>query len=123
MPNVQPVTKDDFESEVVESDLPVVLDFWAEWCAPCHRMSPILEELAGDYAGRVCVAKVNVDEEMELAGRYEIRSMPTFLFVRDGEVVDQLIGARPRSDFEARFESLLEGQDSKPVVSDEEKSP
>jgi thioredoxin 1 len=106
--NVQPVTKNDFESKVLESSLPVVIDFWADWCAPCHRVSPILEDLAGDYAGRIRVAKVNVDEEVELAARYGVRAMPTFLFLRDGKVVDQLTGARPRSDFEARFEALLE---------------
>ena len=108
MPNVQSVTNSDFEKKVLESDLPVVLDFWAEWCAPCHRVSPILEDLAGDYADQVRVVKVNVDEEPELSGRYGIRAMPTFLFMRDGEVVDQLTGARPRADFEARFEALLE---------------
>ena len=111
MSNVQPVTKNDFESRVLESNLPVVIDFWADWCAPCHRVSPILEDLAGDYAGRIRVAKVNVDEEVELAARYGVRSMPTFLFLREGKVVDQLSGARPRSDFEARFEALLQTSD------------
>ena len=108
MSNMQSVTKNDFESKVLESSQPVVIDFWAEWCAPCHRVSPILEALAGDYAGRVRVVKVNVDEEAALAARYAIRSMPTFLFLRDGKVVDQVSGARPRSDFEERFEALLE---------------
>ncbi len=110
MSNVQAVTKNDFESQVLESELPVVIYFWTEWCAPCHRVSPILADLAGDYTGRVRVVKVNVDEETELASRYAIRSIPTFLFLRDGEVVDQLTGARPRADFDAHFESLLEGQ-------------
>ena len=71
-------------------------------------MSPILEKLADEYAGRVRVAKVNVDEEIEIAERDAIRSMPTFLFIRDGEVVDQISGARPREDFEAHFENLVE---------------
>lgn len=111
MTHVQSVTKNDFDSQVLESSLPVVIDFWADWCAPCHRVSPILEDLAGDYAGRVRVTKVNVDEEVELAARYAIRSMPTFLFLRDGKVVDQVSGARPRSDFEGRFEKLLAASD------------
>ena len=108
MSNVQSVTKNEFDSEVLQSELSVVVDFWADWCAPCHRVSPILEELADDYAGRVRVAKVNVDEEIEIAERYAIRSMPTFLFIRDGEVIDQISGARPREDFEAHFENLIE---------------
>lgn len=109
MSNVQPVSKNNFETEVIESILPVVIDFWAEWCAPCHRVSPILDELAGIYADRVRVVKVNVDEEIEIAARYAVRSMPTFLFLRDGQVVDQVVGARPRSDFEERFEKLVAG--------------
>ncbi len=109
MSNVQPVSKNNFETEVIESILPVVIDFWAEWCAPCHRVSPILDELAGTYADRVRVVKVNVDEEIEIAARYAVRSMPTFLFLRDGQVVDQVVGARPRSDFEERFEKLVTG--------------
>jgi len=109
MSNVQPVSKNNFETEVIESILPVVIDFWAEWCAPCHRVSPILDELAGTYADRVRVVKVNVDEEIEIAARYAVRSMPTFLFLRDGQVVDQVVGARPRSDFEERFEKLVAG--------------
>jgi thioredoxin 1 len=109
MSNVQPVSKNNFETQVIESTLPVVIDFWAEWCAPCHRVSPILDKLAGTYADRVRVVKVNVDEEIELAARYAVRSMPTFLFLRDGQVVDQVVGARPQSDFEERFEKLLAG--------------
>ena len=108
MSNVLPVTNNQFESQVLDSSLPVVIDFWAEWCAPCHRVSPILEDLAANYAGRVRVVKVNVDEEIELASRYGVRAMPTFLFLQNGEVVEQLTGARPRADFEARFEALLE---------------
>ena len=110
MPNVQSAARNDFDSEVLQSELPVIVDFWADWCAPCRRVSPILEELADDYAGRVRIAKVNVDEEVEITERYAIRSMPTFLFIRDGEVIDQISGARPREDFEAHLEDLIDRQ-------------
>ena len=102
------VTKDSFEDQVLASELPVVVDFWADWCAPCHRVSPILDELAATYAGRALVAKVNVDDEHELAGKYAIRSIPTLLFVRNGEVVDQVSGALPKGQLAERFEALLE---------------
>jgi thioredoxin 1 len=108
MTNVQSVTNNTFNAEVLGSEIPVVVDFWADWCAPCHRVSPILEELAGQYEGRVRVAKVNVDEEHELAARYGVRAMPTFLFIKDREVVGQLTGARPKADFEAHFATLAE---------------
>ncbi len=106
MSELKAVTQETFQSHVLESDLPVIVDFWADWCAPCHRVQPILEDLASDYAGKVRVAKVNVDEEIELAGRYGIRSMPTFLVIQAGQVVDQISGARPKAEFEARFAAL-----------------
>ena len=109
MSDIAPVTAQDFDRVVLASERPVVVDFWAEWCAPCHRVHPILEALARDYAGRVEVTKVNVDEEPGLAERFGVRAMPTFLFLRDGEVVDQLTGARPRDEFAARFAALAEG--------------
>ncbi len=109
MSSIQAVTQHDFQTHVIESELPVLLDFWADWCAPCHRVSPILEELASDYAGRVRIAKVNVDEEADLASRFGVRSMPTFLFLRGGEVVDQVVGARSRAEFEAHLDSLVGG--------------
>ena len=109
MSNVESVTNNTFNAEVLGSEIPVVVDFWADWCAPCHRVSPILEELAGEYEGRVRVAKVNVDEEPELAARYGIRSMPTFLFIKDSEVTAQISGARAKADFEAQFSALAAG--------------
>ena len=101
------LTKLDFEEQVLSSTKPVLVDFWADWCAPCHQVAPIVDELARSYAGEVAVYKVDVDQEPELAREYEIRSIPTFLFVRDGEVVDRLSGAQQKSSFVERLEPLL----------------
>ncbi|MGB9886862.1 MAG: thioredoxin [Moorellales bacterium] len=97
----------DFEQEVLQSDRPVIVDFWAEWCGPCRRMAPIVEELAQDYAGRVKVAKVNVDQNAELSGRYGIMSIPTLLFFKGGQVVERLVGLRPKQELARVVESLL----------------
>lgn len=97
----------DFEETVVQSDQPVVVDFWADWCSPCRRMAPIVEEVAADYAGRVKVAKLNVDENGEVTGRYGVMSIPTLLFFKNGEVVERLIGFRPKEEVEEVIERLL----------------
>lgn len=102
------VSKTDFEEQVLASNVPVVVDFWADWCAPCHRVAPVLDELAATYAGKAAVAKVNVDDETELARKYSVRSIPTFLFFRDGQVVDRLSGALPKAQLTEHFEALLE---------------
>jgi thioredoxin 1 len=86
-----------FEREVVKSDVPVVLDFWAEWCGPCRMIGPALEELSNAYAGRVKVAKVNVDENPEIAARYGVRSIPTLAIVKNGSVADIKVGAAPKA--------------------------
>jgi len=90
------VGKDNFEKEVRQAALPVLVDFWAPWCMPCKMMEPILGELAIDYAGRLKVAKVNIDEEMELAHQFGIESVPTMLVFKNGEIVDRRVGAAPR---------------------------
>jgi thioredoxin 1 len=84
----------------------VVVDFWAEWCAPCKAIAPILEELAGEYAGRVTIAKVNVDEHPGLAARFQVRSIPTLLFFKGGQVVDQVIGAVPKAQIKKRLDAV-----------------
>lgn len=90
------VGKDNFETEVRQASLPVLVDFWAPWCMPCKMMEPILSQLALDYAGKLKVAKVNIDEEMELAHQFEIESVPTMLVFKNGEIVDRRVGAAPR---------------------------
>ena len=90
------LTQDNFEQEVLKADKPVLVDFWAPWCGPCRMVSPIVEEIAGEVAGRAKVVKVNVDEEPELAARYGVMSIPTLIVVKDGKVVSSTVGAQPK---------------------------
>ena len=90
------VNKNNFQDEVLNSDKPVLVDFWASWCGPCRMVAPILEEIASERSD-VKVCKINVDEEPELAGRYNVMSIPTLLVVKEGQVVNQAVGARPKS--------------------------
>ena len=93
MSNVKEVTTETFEKEVLSSDVPVLVDFWAEWCGPCKQISPRLEELANKYSENLTVCKVNVDENRELSLEYNIRSIPALIIFKSGEMVDSLIGA------------------------------
>ena len=86
-----------FDETVKAADTPVVVDFWAEWCGPCKMITPILEELASEQAGRIAIAKLNVDENPDLAMRYNVMSIPTLLVFKDGEVAKRLVGAKPKS--------------------------
>lgn len=107
--NVTDVT---FASEVERSTLPVLLDLWAPWCGPCRMIAPVLEQLAGEMAGRVRIAKLNVDENQATAGRFNVRSIPTLLILKGGREVDRLVGVLPKSEIIRRLEQAL-GSDSK----------
>ena len=101
------VTDADFESEVLKSDLPVLVDFWAPWCGPCRMVAPVVEDLAGEYDGKVKFVKLNTDDNIETASRYGIRSIPTLLVFKGGEAVDQVIGFRPKSDLKRTLDKSL----------------
>ena len=105
---VHHVTDDTFEAEVLKSDKPVVVDFWATWCAPCRAIEPVIEKLAAEYEGRVKFCKVNVDENRKVTIEYGIRSIPTLLFFKDGKVVDSIIGAVPASEIKKVLNGILQ---------------
>ena len=107
MSNVKKVTTDTFRKDVIESDKPVIVDFWAEWCGPCKKLSPILEEVAEGLDGQVTVAKVNVDEERNLGAMFQIMSIPNVLIFNHGEKVDEFVGLRSKDDIVAQVKKQL----------------
>ena len=98
------ITRENFENEVMKSDIPVLIDFWAPWCGPCRMMGPIIEQLAEEYEGKAKVGKVNVDEEGELSQAFGVMSIPTIVLIKDGKVVKQAVGARPKTEVEAMLQ-------------------
>ena len=98
------ITRENFENEVMKSNIPVLIDFWAPWCGPCQMMGPIIEQLAEEYEGKAKVGKVNVDEEGELSQAFGVMSIPTIVLVKDGKVVKQAVGARPKTEVEAMLQ-------------------
>ncbi len=98
--------KENFDVEVINSDIPVLVDFYADWCGPCKMMGPVVEELAAEYDGKVKVGKINVDKEPELAQKYGVMSIPFFAFIKNGELVDQELGAVPKNRLAAKLNSM-----------------
>lgn len=98
------ITRENFENEVMKSNIPVLIDFWAPWCGPCRMMGPIIEQLAEEYVGKAKVGKVNVDEEGELAQAFGVMSIPTIVLVKGGKVVKQVVGAIPKTEVEAMLQ-------------------
>jgi thioredoxin 1 len=107
MAQILDVTDATFQKEVLESQTPALIDFWAEWCAPCRAIAPIVKELAGAYDGKLKVVKMNIDENPGTPGRYNVRSIPTVLAFKNGAVVAQITGARPKRAFQEMVEKLL----------------
>ena len=107
MCNVKKVTTETFRSDVIEADKPVVVDFWAEWCGPCKKLSPILEEVADELDGEVTIAQVNVDEERNLGAMFQIMSIPNVLIFNNGEKVDEFVGLRSKDDIVAQVKKQL----------------
>lgn len=103
---VQHFNDSNFSQEVLEADLPVMVDFYADWCGPCRMVSPIVEELASQYDGKVKIGKVNVDESVSVAQKYNVMSIPTLLFIKNGQVVDQVVGALPKDKIQQKLELL-----------------
>lgn len=104
---VKHITDDDFTKEVLESKIPVLVDFWAPWCAPCQMAAPVVEEIAKDYAGKVKVAKLNIDENQETPGKYGIMSIPTMYVFKNGEVAEQIVGYVPKDYIKEKIEAVL----------------
>ena len=104
MANVTAVTDGDFQNEVLDHKGLAVVDFWATWCGPCRMVAPILDQLASEYAGKVKITKLDVDANQKTAMRFQVRSIPTLLFFKDGKLVDQVIGAVPKPALAAKFE-------------------
>ncbi len=101
------LSDDSFESEVLKSSIPVLVDFWASWCAPCKAIAPVVDGLAAEYEGKVKIAKVNVDENPATPGQYGVRGIPTLILFKDGKVIDQVVGAVPKNQLDSLIKKAL----------------
>lgn len=106
-PDIIHVTDASFESDVLNSNIPVLVDYWAEWCGPCRMIAPILEELSGNYSGKLKVAKLNIDENHEITSKYGIRGIPTLMIFKDGDVAGTKVGALSKSQLSAFIDSTI----------------
>jgi thioredoxin 1 len=102
--NLHHVTDEDFDREILKSEIPALVDFWAAWCGPCRTVGPVVEELADEYAGKIKIVKLNVDENKDTPTKYQVKGIPTLMLFKDGQVVDQIVGAAPKG----RIKELLD---------------
>lgn len=107
MSKATPVTDNEFQKEVLESDVPVLVDFWATWCGPCQVMGPVLDTIAGEYTGKVKVLKLNVDENQATPPKYGIRGIPTLILFNKGQVVDTIVGAQPKGNVDNILKKVI----------------
>jgi thioredoxin 1 len=105
-PLIVTLTQDNFAEKVLQSQSPVLVDFWAEWCGPCKMIAPLLDELADEYQGKVSIGKVNIDEQQALATQYGIRAIPTLLLINKGQVAEQMVGAKSKRDLKASLDRV-----------------
>ena len=107
MANILEVSDANFDSEIVNSDIPSMVDFWAEWCGPCKKVGPVVEELAAEYNGKIKIAKMDVDSNRQTPARFGIRNIPTLILFKGGKVVNTIVGAQPKTSIEEELKKLL----------------